>query len=159
MLFRSGGATITSYEVSCTSSDGGSSGSGSGGSSPVSVSGLTNGKTYTCTVAATNAAGTGSASSASSSFVPATVPGTPTIDSLVAGNAYAMMWFSAPASNGGASITSYSASCTSSDGGTAGSASGSSSPITVWSLTNGKTYTCTVAATNAAGTGSASSAS
>jgi hypothetical protein len=47
----------------------------------------------------------------------------------------------------------------SSDGGATGTAAGSSSPITVTGLTNGRTYTCTVAANNSAGTGSPSGAS
>jgi hypothetical protein len=61
--------------------------------------------------------------------------------------------------SGGSAITDYTASCTSSNGGAAGSNTGGSSPIVVTSLTNGKTYTCTVLATNAVGNGNASSAS
>ncbi|MBR7784861.1 fibronectin type III domain-containing protein, partial [Undibacterium luofuense] len=64
----------------------------------------------------------------------------------------------APASNGGAAITTYTA--TSSPGGFTGSCTGPSAcTITVNSLTNGTAYTFTVTATNSAGTGSASSAS
>ena len=54
-----------------------------------------------------------------------------------------------------ASITSYASSytatCTSSDGGTSGTGTGNN-PIAVTGLTNGKSYTCTVAAKNDSGT-------
>jgi hypothetical protein len=67
--------------------------------------------------------------------------------------------FTAPTNNGGSAITTYTARCVSSNGGVFGSATGAASPISVPSLTNGKTYTCAVAATNAIGEGSASAAS
>ena len=60
------------------------------------------------------------------------------------------MSFSAPASNGGSAITSYTV--TSSPGGL--TVSGSSSPIVVTGLTNGTTYTFAVKATNGVGSGS-----
>ena len=63
--------------------------------------------------------------------------------------------FNPPASNGGSAITSYTV--TSSPGGK--TAGGSASPITVIGLSNGTTYTFTVAATNAVGGGPASAAS
>jgi uncharacterized protein (DUF2147 family) len=153
-----GGSTITGYTASCTSSDGGTFGTHSGGTSPIVVDGLDNGKTYTCTVAATNAEGTGAASVASDATVPATVPGTPAAPTVTRGNTSIAVAFIAPG-NGGSAITGYTAACTSSDGGNAGSNSGSSSAIVVSSLTNGKTYTCTVFATNVAGNGTASAAS
>src|SRR5207245_10581129 len=43
--------------------------------------------------------------------------------------------------------------------GVSGSSTGTASPVTVGSLTNGKTYTCTVTATNAIGTSPASAPS
>src|SRR6185503_15320342 len=64
-----------------------------------------------------------------------------------------------PAKNGGSAITGYAASCVSSNGGASGSNTGGSSPIVASGLTNGSTYTCTVRATNAVGTGAASAAS
>src|SRR5207247_10281043 len=56
----------------------------------------------------------------------------------------------------GPPTTRYRSSCSSLDGGTPGTHTGAASPVTVTSLTNGKTYTCTVTATNAVGTSSAS---
>jgi hypothetical protein len=66
--------------------------------------------------------------------------------------------FTAGANNGSAT-TSYTATCTSSNGGVTGSQSGTSGPLVVSGLTTTKTYTCTVAATNGRGTGPASSPS
>ncbi|MEP7156577.1 MAG: hypothetical protein ABI905_12440, partial [Betaproteobacteria bacterium] len=142
-----GGSAITGYTATCGAF------SNTGAGSPIVVSGLTNGTGYTCTVTATNAAGTGSASTASASATPRTVPGAPTIGTATPGNAQLSVAFTAPASNGGSAITSYTATC----GGI--SNSGASSPIVVSTLTNGTSYTCTVTATNVAGTGSASAAS
>jgi hypothetical protein len=146
-----GGSAITGYTV--TSSPGGFTGTGS--ASPIIVTGLTNGTAYTFTVTATNAVGTGSASSASNSVTPVTVPGVPTAVSAVGGNTQATISFTAPASDGGSAITGYTV--TSSPGGFTGT--GSVSPIVVTGLTNGNAYTFTVTATNAVGTGSASSPS
>jgi hypothetical protein len=146
-----GGAAITSYTV--TSSPGGLTGTGA--ASPIVVTGLTNGTAYTFTVRATNAVGQGAASAASNSVTPAGPPGAPTIGTATAGNAQASVTFTAPASNGGSAITSYTV--TSSPGGL--TASGSASPLVVTGLTNGTAYTFTVTATNAVGTGPASAAS
>lgn len=85
----------------------------------------------------------------------ATVPGAPTGVSASAGDGQATVTFSAPASNGGAAISSYTV--TASPGGA--TASGSGSPITIGGLANGTSYTFTVAATNSAGKGNASSSS
>jgi uncharacterized protein YhjY with autotransporter beta-barrel domain len=96
------------------------------------------------------------AAQVSQSFtVNAVTPGAPTIGTATAGDGQALVSFTAPAFNGGASITGYTV--TSSPGGSTGS--GSSSPIAVTGLTNGTAYTFTVTATNSAGTGAASAAS
>ncbi|WP_286789963.1 fibronectin type III domain-containing protein, partial [Thioclava sp. UBA3469] len=62
-----------------------------------------------------------------------------------AGDSSAQVSFSAPASNGGAPITTYTATAT--PGGLTGTST-TASPITVNGLTNGTSYTFTVTATN-----------
>ncbi len=151
---NNGGSAITSYTATCTSSNGGTSGTLGGSGSPIAVAGLTNGRTYTCTVTATNANGASIPSSASNSFVPATVPGPPTGVSASSGSTTTptgpVVVSFAPAGDNGAPITSFTATCTSSNGGVSGTTTAAGSPLTVNGLTTGKTYTCTVTATNAA---------
>ncbi len=111
-----------------------------------------------CTIDADQSgnASTNAAPTVSRTFtVNAVVPGAPTIGTATAGDTQADVAFTAPASNGGATITGYTV--TSNPGGFTGTGAGS--PITVTGLTNGVSYTFTVTATNSAGTGSASGAS
>ncbi len=152
-----GGSTIISYTA--TSNPGGFTGTLSqAGSGTITVTGLANGTAYTFTVTATNATGTGAASAASNSATTATVPGAPTIGTATAGNAQASVPFTQPASNGGSTITSYTATSTP-DNFTGTLTQAGSGTITVTGLTNGTAYTFTVTATNAIGTGVASAAS
>ncbi len=81
-------------------------------------------------------------------------PGAPTGLTLTPGNAQLAATWTAPASTGGSAITGYTA--TASPGGATCTTTGTSCTITA--LTNGTTYTVTVTATNAAGTGPASTA-
>jgi peptidoglycan/xylan/chitin deacetylase (PgdA/CDA1 family) len=125
------------------------------------ITGLTNGTAYTFKVAATNAIGTGSDSAASSAVTPQapTAPGAPTNVSGTAGDASVALTWSAPASNGGSPITSYR--ITPFIGATAQTpinTGNANTSRTITGLTNGTAYTFTVAATNAVGTGAASSA-
>jgi YHYH protein len=85
-----------------------------------------------------------------------TVPGAPTIGAATAGNASASIAFAAPSSNGGATITGYTATCTA--GSASATGTGTASPISVTALTNGTAYSCSVTATNSVGTGAASAA-
>jgi uncharacterized protein (TIGR02145 family) len=85
-------------------------------------------------------------------------PDAPTIGTATAGTAKATVAFTAPASDGGFTITSYTA--TSSPGGITGTLSrAGSGTITVTGLTAGTAYTFTVTATTVSGTGPASGAS
>jgi trimeric autotransporter adhesin len=144
-----GGSAITGYTV--TSNPDNLTGTGS--SSPITVNGLTNGTAYTFTITATNAAGTGATSAASNSVTPTsgpTVPDAPTSIVATFGNASASVDFTAPVSDGGSTITSYTA--TSTPGGLTGVLTqAGSGTITVNGLTNGTSYTFTVLATNGIG--------
>lgn len=83
-----------------------------------------------------------------------TVPGAPTIGAATPGDGTASIAFTAPSSDGGSSITGYTASCT--GGGAVKTGSASASPVLVSGMTNGQSYACTVSASNAVGTGAAS---
>ena len=140
---ENGGSAITGYTATCGSQ------SQSGTASPTNVTGLTNGVAVTCTVIATNAIGNSAASAPSASVTPATVPGAPTGVTAISGNGSATIAFAAPGSDGGASVSGYTARCLP---GTA-AVSGAASPLTVTGLVNGTVYTCRVTASNAMGEG------
>ena len=154
-----GGATITTYTA--TSSPGNITGTLSqAGSGTINMTGLTASTSYTFTVTATNSIGTGNASAASNSITtssPATVPGAPRFTAASVYNSTSILVsFVYPSSNGGSTITSYTA--TSSPGNITGTVNQSDSgQIIVTGLTTGTAYTFTVTATNSVGTGPASS--
>jgi uncharacterized protein (TIGR02145 family) len=118
-----------------------------GFTSPIRITNLTPGTSYTFTVVATNVVGSSASSGASNSVSYREAPGPPTSPVASAGYDQVSVSFTAPASNGGSAITSYTA--TSSPGNI--SVTGSSSPLTFKDLTNGTFYTFTVVATNAVG--------
>ncbi len=99
--------------------------------------------------------GTKSSAAVTTTVILGTVPGAPTGVTAVAGDGEATISFTPPASDGGSAITDYTVT-SSPDGLTA---TGTSSPIKVTGLTNGKAYTFTVTATNHFGNGPASAAS
>ena len=80
----------------------------------------------------------------------ATLPGAPAINATVPGNGQVTIGFDPPASNGGSPITLYTATCV---GGGTYTATGTYSPLVVTGLAAATSYTCTVSATNAVGTG------
>ena len=86
-------------------------------------------------------------------------PGAPTLGPVTGGNASASVIFTAPATNGGSPILDYTATCNSSNGGAASSATSNGSPLAVAALTNDRAYNCTVTARNAVGSSVSSAAS
>ena len=152
-----GGAAITSYTATCSSSDGGATGTGTGLSSPLAVGGLTNGRIYTCSVTAANSAGTSSASAASNSITPqatATVPSAPTITGITPGVGKLTVAFTL-GSDGGSAITAIKYSI---DDGAYVTASETSSPINITGLKNGTSYQVKLLAVNSIGDGEPSRA-
>src|SRR4051794_27377557 len=123
------------------------------------VTGLTNGTTYTFTVAATNSTGYGAESQQSNAVTPAppTVAGRPTgVAGAPRDSAVALTW-TAPTSDGGTAITSYRiVPYIGNNAQTPVTTPSAATGFTVTGLTNGTTYTFTVAANNAVGTGPAS---
>lgn len=82
-------------------------------------------------------------------------PGSPAIVGIAFGPGRATISFTAPANNGGSAITGYTATCTAA-GQTTRTNTGPGSPIVVSGLTGGVIYSCSVTATNGAGTGPSS---
>ena len=153
MSFAAGsnyGSAITSYQVSCTSPNGGAPGSRTGTASPIAVTGLDTAKIYLCSVTATNARGASGASTPARGTVGA--PGVVVVlRTLPVAHGLALP-FIRPADNGSA-ITGYRANCTSSDGGVSVSPLRTDSPIVATNMTDGKTYRCVVTAKNDRGAG------
>jgi hypothetical protein len=154
------GAAITKFTATCTSSNGGALKSAvhTGATAvAIAVTGVTTGKTYTCSVVATNSRGNSPAGTTTAVTVGApAAPAKPTVVMTASGSL--KVTFTAPATNG-AAITGYTATCTSTNSGVTKTNTGTASPLTVTGLTAGKTYTCTVVATNSRGTGPPSPAS
>ena len=123
------------------------------------VNSLTPGTPYTFTVSADNSIGTGPASGYSNTVTPSNLmlPSAPATVTASAGNASATVSWTAPASNGGATITSYTVTpeISGNEGVTVLSpvqVTGSTSTV-ISSLTNGTAYLFTVAANTAQGQG------
>ena len=149
------GSPITGYWTTCTSSNGGVAKTTAGAASPIQFSGtsaLTTAKSYTCTVRATNARGTGPASKPSAAVIVGS-PAPPTIGVVTKTASGSLSVSFTPGANNGSAITGYTARCTSTNGGIAGAKVGAGSPLVVTALTTTKSYRCTVAGTNARGTG------
>ena len=140
-----GNSPITSYTVSATNDAIAATVAGS----PITVTGLAEGGVYAFTVTATNAKGHSVPSVPSNSVNIPQPPSQPTAVNAVAGNGQATVDFGPPDDDGDLAITSYIV--TAMPGGL--TATGAGSPLTVTGLTNGTSYTFTVHATNAVGSG------
>ena len=162
-----GGSPITSYKVTPyigSTAQPATTITGSPPATSATVTGLTNGTAYTFTVTAINSVGPGPESANSAPVTPTapTPPGQPTNVSATAGNGSATVTWTAPASNGGSPITSYTVTPfigTTAQTTTTITGSPPATTATVTGLTNGTAYTFTVTATNSVGTGLASSPS
>ena len=86
-----------------------------------------------------------------------TPPSAPTLGSVVPGGGSVTLIFTAPVSNGGTTLTGYTATCTA-NGQTTRTATGTGSPLTVVGLVGGVSYSCSLTATNAGGSTSIASA-
>ncbi len=129
------------------------------------VTGLTNATAYTFKVKAKNSIGLSAFSTASAAIVAGSPKAPATVNaasgSTTTSTGPISVSFTA-ATNNGSAVTKYTATCTSSNSGvtkTVARAGASTTPITVPGVTTAKTYTCTVVATNARGTGPKSVAS
>ena len=154
-VLPSGGSEVTDYEYE---QDGSGTWISTGGTATdYTVTGLTNGQPYTFKVRAVNSAGASAASAASPSVTPATVPGAPTgLGATVSDQRVDLIW-TAPASNGGQSITDYE--YEQGGSGTWISTGSTATSTTVTGLTNGQPYRFRVRAVNRVGAGAASAAS
>ena len=122
------------------------------------IKGLVNGQAYQFTVAAEDGHVVGPASGLSGSVTVGAPSAATALRATRIGRGALKLVFKAPAANG-APITSYTATCRSANGGVTKAKTGTVDPITINGLTGGKTYTCTVRATNHRGTGPPSHAS
>jgi len=130
-----------------------------GATTNITITGLTNGTSYTFRVTGANSRGTGQPGT-SNAATPVAVPGAPTGVSAIAGNASAVVRWTAPADVGGGPLTGYSiVPLVGSSPQPAQPAPASATSLQVTGLTNGTTYAFTVAASNDAGTGPPSSPS
>jgi len=126
------------------------------------IAGLTNGTTYTFVVSAINASGSGPSSLPSPSVTPLTALPPAAPSGLIARPATqsAYLSWNVPSGDGDSPITGYTVTpFVGSAGQTPISVGSSATRVTVPNLTNGTTYTFTVAATNGVGTGAPSAAS
>ena len=139
------GSAITGYTVT-----GSPAGSCTTTGTTCAITGLTNGTSYTFTVAATNGVGTGPASTPSAPVVPAGLPGAPADVTATAASGSAQVSWTAADPNGSA-ITGYTVT-----GSPGGGCTTTGTTCTVTGLANGTSYTFTVVARNAVGTGPSS---
>ena len=154
----SGASSIDYYRLTCTPSSGAEVKTAQGPGPVLKVSGLLASSVYRCSVSAHNSLGDSPMSTVTSvntSSSTVQVPGAPVAVTAKPGKGRAILTFTAPASDGGATIASYIATCALA-GGASHTATGLS-PLTVGGLAGAKTYSCSVAAVNDAGTGASSS--
>jgi len=161
----SSGGPVTTYTVTPyigTEAQTPTTVNGSPPATGVKVVGLTGGTSYTFTVTAANANGPGPVSEHSNAVTPTgtTPPSAPTGVTAAAATSQALVSWSEPASNGGSPIIGYTVTpYIGSSAQTPVHVGASATSTTVTGLSNGTSYTFTVAASNENGEGSPSAAS
>ncbi|MCU1354509.1 MAG: hypothetical protein JWM05_3718 [Acidimicrobiales bacterium] len=152
-----GGMNVYSYQV-CRSTDpampvAASVCSARSGTSAAFGS-LASATTYYFTVAATNLVGTGAPSTVTTAVTPYAVPVAPTLTAAIRGDGQAAVGWTAPTDTGGSNVTGYVVTpYIASTAQTPRTFTGTATSHWITGLRNGTTYTFTVAATNAIGTG------
>lgn len=165
-----GGSAVTGYQVqayaAATGAPVGAARTAASTATSLNVTGLANGTSYKFTVRALNVNGASPESSFSNTVTPqatviAKVPSAPTIGTATAGNASATVTWTAPASDGGSPITSYSVQVRRGTTivKTVTGVAATARSTTVTGLTNGTAYNFRVRAVNAVGNGTLSAAS
>ena len=122
------------------------------------IRGLVAGGKYTFTIAAENGIVAGPASVMTGAVTIGAPAAASAVKAANIGKGSLKITFVA-AHNNGAPIKTYTATCTSSNGGKTKTGTGAKSPITVTGLSTGHVYRCTVKATNSRGTGPQSQSS
>ena len=126
-------------------------------SSPITIANLTIGTTYQVMVRAKNAIGYSPSSNMLTGTPVPGVPTAPTITSITPDNGTLSVAFTAPASNGGATITNYEYSTNNGSTWVARNPASVNSPLVISGLTNGTSYQVRIRAVNSSGAGTQSS--
>ena len=151
------GSPTTGYTLTCTPVDGGPAVTRTAAASPVTIPGLATSHSYRCAVKAANARGSGPLTTATPVTVGA--PQAPTSIAATAAGPHTIRVSFVPGGANGSPILAYTATCVSTNGGITRVKAGSRSPLVVTGLTSGKTYRCSVVATNTRGVGLVSGSS
>ena len=123
--------------------------------SPLLVNGLVGGTAYDVKIRAANVVGEGTAST-KTAITYLAKPGAPTIGSITPGNQELSITFTAPASDGGASITNYMYSLDNGVTFVSFSPAQTTSPLRITNLIAGTSYSIKILATNSVGQGTSS---
>jgi hypothetical protein len=152
------GSSITNYQYSTNGTNGTFTAfNPAQTNSPLTISNLVNGTTYSLAFKAVNSVGPG-ASTPATNGTPYTTPAVPTVTGVTSSNRALSVAFTA-GTNNGSSITNYQYSTNGTSGTfTAFNPAQTNSPLTITNLVNGVPYTLSFKAVNAAGAGSASTA-
>jgi hypothetical protein len=152
------GSSITNYQYSTNGTNGTFTAfNPAQTNSPLTITNLVNGTTYSLSFKALNLVGP-SVSTPATNGTPYTTPAVPTVTGVTSSNRALSVAFTA-GTNNGSSITNYQYSTNGTSGTfTAFNPAQTNSPLTITNLVNGVPYSLSFKAVNAAGAGSASTA-